>query len=414
MKELEAAYPFLVSLGVGLLLGLERERRPQAKAGLRTFTLVAVLGTACAMLGQIAASAWLLPAGLLACTLIMVAAERQSGGEADVTTTIALVLCFAYGAMLWEGYLRLTVALALATTALLYFKAELHAVSHKLSRSDMVSFLQFAVITFIVLPLLPDQGYGPYEAINPYRVWLMIVLITGIGLAGYVALRLLGTNHGAPLLGFLGGLVSSTATTFVFARQRGDAKGRVSAAQIIILVANLVLLVRIAFVTVVIAPGGLKSLAPALLLGLLAGLVVPWRIWRSQTTRPQSSELPAKNPVELLPALTFGAIYAGALILTAWLDDLFGTAGIYALAAVLGLTDMDAITLSALKLHGSKSLDGTQLTTAIVIALAANLAFKAGIARVLGGAELARPVMIGFASVLVGLAAGLGILRAFH
>lgn len=411
MKELAGGYAFLVSLGVGLLLGLERER-PQATAGLRTFALTAVLGTACGMITQISSSPWLLPAGLLACAGVMITARRSDEGLADVTTTIALLLCFVYGAMLWFGHTHLTVALALITTVLLYFKAELHAVSRNLSRGDMVSFLQFAVVTFIVLPLLPDQGYGPYDAINPYRTWLMIVLITGIGLVGYVAVRLLGTNHAPPLLGILGGMASSTATTFVFARQRGDGKGRVASAQIIILVANLVLLLRIAFITAVTAPDALRFLAPALALGFLFGAIVPWRLWRHARSRTQGNDLPTKNPVELLPAMTFGAIYAAALVLTAWLDDLFGAAGIYALASILGLTDLDAITLSALKLFGGGKLEGSQLTATILIGLAANLAFKGGIARVLGGRELAPPVFAGFACVLAGLLAGFGFVLA--
>ncbi len=412
MKELEAAYAFAMSLGLGLLLGLERERRPGANAGLRTFALTALFGTACGMLAEHAASPWLLPAGLLACALVMIGADRQKAlGEADTTTTIALLLCFSYGAMLWYGYARLIVALALATTALLYFKTELHDVSHRLSRQDMVSFLQFAVITFVVLPMLPDQGYGPHGALNPFQIWLMVVLVAGIGLAGYIALRLAGPERGPPLLGLFGGLISSTATTLVFARKARVDRGRVGHAQIVILVANLVLLLRIAFVATLIAPLSLRSLAPMLALGLVAGSIVPLRLWRKNTSKGAANDLPARNPLELTAALSFGAIYAVALVLTAWLNDRFGASGMYALAPALGLTDMDAITLSALKLFSTEHLTHNQLANTLMLALSANLVFKASVARVVGGAELAGQVAIGFLAVLAGLGAGLAL---FH
>ncbi|HZP13976.1 MAG TPA: MgtC/SapB family protein [Nevskiaceae bacterium] len=409
MNELDALGVFALSVGIGLLLGLERERRPQAKAGLRTFALTALLGTGSALIAQQAPAPWLLPVGLLACALMMIAADRQSTEPADTTTTIALLLCFTYGAMLWHGHTRLTVALALATTSLLYFKTELHEVSHKLSRQDIVSFLQFAVITFIVLPLLPDTGYGPYQSLNPYRIWLIVVLIAGIGLAGYVALRLRGTEGGAALLGVLGGLISSTATTLVFARKVREEPDRESQSAFIVLIANLVLLVRLAFLATVLAPGALPSVAPMLALGMAAGVIVPLRLWRLAAGHASTQELPAKNPVELVPALSFGAIYAGSLVLTAWLSDAFGTKGIYALAPVLGLTDMDAITLSSLKLFNTQQLSGRELAIAIALALASNLIFKASIAGVVGGAVLARRIVLGFACVLAGLAAGVAI-----
>lgn len=163
------------------------------------------MGTVCALLAERISSPWLLPGGFLALALMMISADRHSAGTASVTdtkTTVTLLLCFGYGAMLWYGYSRLTVALALTTTTLLYFKTGLHEVSQHLSRQDIVSFLQFAVITFVVLPLLPDQCYGPYGALNPYRIWLMVVLIAGVGLAGYVALRWAGAKRGPALLVF--------------------------------------------------------------------------------------------------------------------------------------------------------------------------------------------------------------------
>ena len=222
---LEQLMNFLTSLGIGLLIGLERERSPAAKAGLRTFALVAMFGTLAAFVSDRAASPWLLGAGLLAVGAMIIAAYLQhkpDDGDPGTTTVAALLTCYGLGALVWFGFSTIAVMVAIVTTILLYFKAELHGITRSLTRRDLVSMLQFAVLSFIVLPILPDRNFGPYGALNPYQVWLMVVLISGVSLAGYLALRAIGERHGAPLLGLFGGLVSSTATTLVYARNGRD------------------------------------------------------------------------------------------------------------------------------------------------------------------------------------------------
>ena len=171
---------FLTSLAIGLLIGLERERNPSAKAGLRTFALVAMFGTLSALLSTRLDTPWLLIAGLLAVAGMIIAAYHNKPVEADdpgTTTVIALLLCYGLGAMIWYGFAELAVMLAIAVTALLYFKPELRGMSQRLTRSDLVAVLQFSVLTFIVLPILPDQNYGPYDALNPHQAWLMVCLL---------------------------------------------------------------------------------------------------------------------------------------------------------------------------------------------------------------------------------------------
>jgi uncharacterized membrane protein (DUF4010 family) len=208
-------------LGIGLLIGLEREPNPAAKAGVRTFALVSLLRTLAALAGVSVNTDWLLPAGLLAVTgMLIVAYARVGPGEDPGTTTIAAAgVAYLLGALAGLGEAPLATALAIVVTALLYFKPELESVTAALSREEQVSMLQFLVITFIVLPILPDQAYGPYAVLNPRQIWLMVVLIAGIGLASYVALRVAGERGGAILAGVLGGLVSSTATTVLYARR---------------------------------------------------------------------------------------------------------------------------------------------------------------------------------------------------
>lgn len=412
MDDLSALPILLTSLGLGLMMGLERERRGGTNAGLRTFGLVGIAGTVSALLTQQAGVGWLLPAVALGLVLMMVAADQHPSdpdGKPDTTTTVALLLCFLFGAMVWYGHLLLTVTLALGVTALLYFKAELHGVSHRLTRQDIVSFLQFAVITFVVLPVLPDQGYGPYGQLNPYKIWLMVVLTAGLSLAGYATLRIAPQAQAVPLLGLLGGLVSSTATTLVFSRSvRADAKQSAIALPVIV-IANLVVLLRISVLGAVLAPAVLPLLAPVLALGLAAGAVWPVGNW-IRTTRSRAEIPEIGNPAELRHALAFGLVYALVLVVSAFFHDRAGTAGVYAVAAVSGLADMDAIAISTFQLLGAAQVTAAQAVRAVVIALLANMSFKAVLVLAIAGRRMGARVALNFLPAAAGLVAGAAFL----
>ncbi len=401
-----AALPaFTTSLALGLLIGLERERSPAAKAGLRTFALTALLGTVLAMLSEHFSSPWLLVAGLGGIAVMIVAAYIGDDSDEDpgTTTQAALMLCFGLGAMVWFDYSTLAIMLAIVTTVLLHFKPELQQMTKTLTRRDLQSILQFAVLSFIILPVLPNQDYGPYSAFNPYQTWLMVVLISGVSLAGYVALRAVGHRFGAPLLGFLGGLVSSTATTLVYARhsRNGEAMGRL--AVVVILIANLVVLVRLSVVSSVVSPKILPHILPVLLGGFAAGLLVTFWMWRNIHRDGESPMPEFTNPTEIKTALGFGAMYAAVLFCAAWLSDYAGSSGLYALAVVSGLTDVDAISLSSLRLFELGKLGADQAVMAITIAYLSNLAFKFGLVVTVGGAALARRCAPGVVAVAAGL-----------
>jgi uncharacterized membrane protein (DUF4010 family) len=407
MEALATLHAFLISLALGLMMGLEREHRGGTNAGLRTFGLVGIAGTATALIAQQAASPWLLPVVAAGLVAMMISADHHRGDKdegPDATTTVALLLCFLYGAMLWHGQRQVAVALAMVTTVLLYFKTELHDVSRRLTRQDIVSFLQFALITFVVLPVLPDQGYGPYGQLNPYKIWLMVVLTSGLSLAGYATLRLAPQSSAVPLLGLLGGMVSSTATTLVFARQVRDDAQHAPGAAVIITIANLIVLVRIAVLAAVVAPAGLAVLGPILGAGLLAGALPPLRGWlavrRSKATAPDLD-----NPVSLRHALMFGAIFAVVLVVSAAFHDRAGEMGVYAVAAISGLADMDAIALSTFNLLGGGQLSAGEAAIAVVIALASNMAFKATLVLVIAGRALAGRIALSFLAQLAGLVA---------
>ena len=443
-NNIEALPQFLTSLAIGLLIGLERERTPSAKAGLRTFALVALFGTMSALLSAKLGSPWLLIAGLLAVAGMIIAAylnspsghdritdqERRSvdspppqsndkngsvppsdtrtiENDPGTTTVIALLLCYALGAMIWYGLATLAVMLAIAVTALLYFKPELRGLSQRLTRRDLVAVLQFSVLTFIVLPILPDQNYGPYQAFNPHQAWLMVVLISGISLAGYTALHLVGTRYGAPLLGFLGGLVSSTATTLIYAKHSKGNQAMSYLAASVIVIASMVVLLRLLVVSAVVAYGTLPALLPVLAGGFLFGLAVALYNWRKMTQATELYIPETSNPAELHTAIGFGLLYVVVLLGAAWMADIAGSRGLYVVALVSGLTDVDAITLSSLRLFNLGQLSEYQTVTAIALAFLSNLAFKFGMVVFIGGWSLARHVAIGFGAIVCGVLLGL-------
>ena len=403
---------FLTSIAIGLLIGLERERNPSAKAGLRTFALVALFGALMGMLGEQLDIPWLVAAGLIAVGLTIIAAYL--GDEPDkpqddpgTTTVIALLLCYALGVMVWLDMSELAVMLAIGITALLYFKPELRGFSQRLTRRDLVAVLQFAVLTFIVLPILPDQNYGPYAAFNPHQAWLMVVLISGISLAGYTALHLIGTRYGAPLLGFFGGLMSSTATTLIYAKHGKAGAGASRLAALVIVVASIVVMLRLLMEVAVVSMQALPSLAPVFAGGVLAGTLAAVYAWR-QTDKGEALLMPeTRNPAELHSALGFGLLYVIVLIGSAWMSDLAGSQGLYAVALASGLTDVDAITISSLRLFNLQQLSEQQTVIAITLALLANVAFKFGMVLFIGGRALARQVAIGFGAIACGVLPGL-------
>jgi len=407
---------FATSLAIGLLIGLERERNPSAKAGLRTFALVALFGTLAAMLSDKTDSPWFLATGLLITGSMIIAAyfrtkdtKDDSGVDPGTTTVAAIMVCYGLGAIVWYGDTTLAIMLAIVTTMLLYFKTELHGITQNLGRRDLVSILQFAVLTFIILPILPDENIGPYQTINLYQIWLMVVLISGVSLAGYVALRLVGEQRGAVLLGLLGGLVSSTATTLVYTKLSKSSQYFLQLAIVVIMIANLTVLIRLALVSAVVSPDILPKLLPVLGSGLVMGIGATWYWWRRLSEHSDIPSPEISNPTELRTAASFGLLYAIVLVFAAWLSDIAGNSGLYAVAVISGLTDVDAITLTSLRLFELGKLQDFEAVTAISLGVISNIFFKLGLIYFLGNLVTAKRCATGMLATAVGIGVALFI-----
>jgi uncharacterized membrane protein (DUF4010 family) len=380
-----------IAVGLGLLVGLQRERAKSGLAGLRTFTLITMFGVICGMLSA-TLGGWVTAAGFLALAAMIVvgnvAALKQGVTDPGLTTEIAILLMFGVGAFLANGNEGVAIAVGGAVAVLLQFKDPLHGFAARLGDKDLKAIMQFALLSLVILPALPDRTYGPYGVWNPRQIWWMVVLIVGISVAGYIAYRLLGEKIGLALSGILGGLISTTATTVSYARRSVQFPDASRQAATVIMIASTVGVVRIAVEIGVVAPAFLRTAGPplALVFGLLAILSVV--VWFCATNKKQVAMPSQNNPTELKPALFFGLLYALALFAIAAAKDYLGSRGLYAVAALSGLTDVDAISLSTSRLVSTGGLDPQNGWRLILLAFLANVAFKGGLVAVIGNRGL--------------------------
>jgi len=395
--ELDIVWKLLSALGVGLLIGTERgwygrkEDEGDRVAGIRTFSLVGLLGGICASLTPYAGE-WILGVAFFSFTALVIASyifeiKIQGNDDIGITTEVALLLTFLLGAWAALGHQMEALGSAVAVIALLSLKPVLHEWLKKIDVDVIYAGIKLLVISVIMLPLLPNQGYGPWETLNPYWIWWMVVLISGLSFLGYILVKYAGEGRGTMLTAIIGGLASSTAVTVSlaqFAKQQSRSGIKIFIAGV--LVASAVMFVRVAIEVAVVHPEMLHPLwIPLAVMLILTFACVIW-LWTS-SGRAQDDENPTLdlgNPLQLPTALKFGALLAVILVLATALKEWFGDEGIYLLAVLSGLMDVDAITLSLSKMAK------TEITTAvatlgIVIAVISNTLVKAGLFIFLAG-----------------------------
>lgn len=394
-----------LALLLGLLVGLQREHAAIGMAGMRTFPLITVLGTVSALLAT-AFGGWVVAAGLLAVAAVLLFAAvvktRQNGpGDSGTTTYVAGMLMFAVGGLLVVAPLEVGVAVGGGVALLLQYKPELHGFVRRLGDQDVRAIMQFVLITCIILPVVPDQTFGPLSVFNPRQTWLMVVLIVGMSLGGYIAYKFLGRDAGILLGGLLGGVVSSTATTVSYARSARAVPETCQAAVIVIAIASTVAFVRVVIAVAVVAPGFVPTAAPPVAILMVLALVPALVLWFR--ARRETGQLPEQeNPTQLKSAMVFGLMYALVLFALAVAKEHFGGQGLYFVAALSGLTDMDAITLSTARMVGDATLDPAFGWRLIVTAAMSNLVSKAAVAGILAGPRLLGRLAAVFAIPLAG------------
>jgi uncharacterized membrane protein (DUF4010 family) len=394
-----------IALCLGLLVGLDRQRVNHPLGGLRTFAMIAVFGALCGLLGQ-QLGPWLVPTGLLCAVAALIAGVWRIGAQVDgpqLTTVFAALIMYGVGALVVLGDPVIGIVIAGALTVLLHAKDRLHRLVAGLGREDVTAVMQFVLITLVILPILPNRTFGPYQVFNPREAWLLVVLIVSIGLGGYTAFKLMGPRAGTLLGAILGGLISSTATTVSYARRTAAGQG-VGLAAMAIMLASAVSAIRVIGIIAVVAPGQSGTFWPPL--ALLAGLMLATAAVLWFTARDEhAGTTEHSNPAQLGTALIFAGMYGVVLIGVAWARDTLGSGAIYGVAAASGATDMDAIALSTARLVERAQLDPAVAWRAVVIGLMANAVFKAGSAWFLGSRRLG--VLVGALFGMVVLAGAL-------
>lgn len=401
-----------VALAIGLLFGVERgwqERgvaEGQRIAGVRTYTLIGLLGGVAGLLAsQVGGLALgLIFLGLVGLLTAAHALDAERRADVSVTGLVAALLTFLLGALAALGELAGSAAAAVIATLLLGAKPALHRWVGALEQKDLRAGLTLLLISVVLLPLLPNRGFGPWAAFNPYATWWMVVLIASVSFAGYYAIRLVGCRRGTLLTGLFGGLASSTALTLHFARLARAEAGLTPMLATGILVACGTMLPRLLLVAAVLNPALLRPLLAPIL--AMAGIVYAAAAlyWVTQPRAPQETTALLTNPLELRSAMGFGLLLALVVLLAKALEAWLGTRGLLLLAAVSGIADVDAITLALARMNLADLALSTTVA-GIVIAASVNTLAKGLIATAIGGPALGRRVVLPLlAASLVGLA----------
>ena len=393
-----------ISLGLGLLVGLQRQHEKSELAGIRTFPLFTLFGSVAALLSQ-EFGGWILAAGVISvATLVAIAnilKRKNPHFDPGLTTEAAALLMFVVGAYVILGDGTVAIAIGATTAVLLHLKETLHRIVERIGEKDLKAIMQFVVILLIILPILPNETYGPYEVLNPHNIWLMVVLIVGISLLGYFAYKIFGGRAGTILGGILGGLISSTATTVSYARRSKESNTSASLAAMVIFIATIVSVARIITEVAVVAPKTAPTVLPPLAALLILMLVVGGITYLFSKKGHQ--DMPEQgNPAQFKTALVFGAIYALVILATAFAKDQLGNKGLFIVAIISGLTDVDAITLSTARLMNIGNLDEQNGWRVILVAALSNLVFKGMLVGFLGNSNVFGRVAVLFGIVLAG------------
>lgn len=422
MTPFNLFYRFGVALGIGILIGLEREyssdinHKPLERefAGARTFALMGLLGCTAAFLAEWMGTPLLLVWLLLPAAALLVVGYSHSAaqGKMGLTSEFAALMTMFIGILCYMQEMVLAAALGVAVFVLLSLKLEMRQLVARIQREDVLAVLKFALITAVILPVLPNQSFGPapFDVLNPYKIWLMVVLISAINFLGYVLIKIVGSERGLSLAGFLGGLVSSTAVTLSMTKnsQRYRTFGKSFA--LAITIAWTVMFGRVLTEVALLNVPLLRVIWPPMVGAMLVALGYCAYLFFAPHPDQQAQQTSVSNPFELGAAIQFGLLYGLILFITRAAQLYFGNSGLYLSSILAGVADVDAITLSMAEL--SRTADGLPLATAaqaIILAVLSNTLVKGGIV-IAGASPTLRRAIIPVVSLIIVTAVGVGLM----
>jgi uncharacterized membrane protein (DUF4010 family) len=398
---------FAISIGIGFLIGLERSFSRQGEkgddefAGLRTFTLIAVFGFLSALLASIT-GVWLLGisfAGMMAFVIVSYYRLSAITSSTGSTTEFAIILTFLLGTLVFYNLILLAIIITVVLLLLLTYKLSLHHFVNTLSRKELVAIIQFIIISALVTPFLPADTFGPYDIWNLKDIWNMVILVSGISLAGYLVAKIIG-DKGTMVAGMLGGLVSSTAVTLMFSKRSKQGNSGNLFYALAIISSCTILFPRILVQVLVVNPQLAKQLWLSITGISLAGFGAAFYLYKHRQAKKNEDAVPLENPLNFSTALKFALFYAGVLLLIKYSQANFGNMGTYLAGAISGVADLNAITLSMAKTAPSDSGNAVAINT-ILLASLSNTLVKFLIVLVLGNRNLLKITSPGFIAIFL-------------
>ncbi len=404
MVEFTFLQNFMIALALGALIGLEREyaryrKRGHDYAGIRTFPLISLFGALAAYFGEVISPWVLLGSMILMGVLIIIsyfADVETSRKYHGATSEVAGFITFFVGVLCYKGEFTFAAFIAIIMTIILYARSMLHNFAEHIKKKELADTLKFAVIAFIILPFLPDKGYGPYDIFNPYLVWVIVVFVSGISFAGYFLMKWFG-EKGLTLTAVLGGIASSTVLTTSFSQRSKKEEGLFQVLALGVIIANGIMLLRVLFVLFFLnSEVYLKILIPFVVLAAILG-VAGYILWKkiAPAKHNKSHHLELESPFTFLPALKFAIIFSSVLALTKLAGIYFANNGVYIISFISGFFDVDTVVISMAKLVGT-TITAEVASKGILLAVITNTLFKGGIAYTLGGKEFRKIVLAVF------------------
>ncbi|MCD6052350.1 MAG: rane protein [Verrucomicrobia bacterium] len=396
--------PLALALCLGLLVGLQRERTSAALAGFRTFPLITLAGALCAVLAK-DFGGWTVAMGFLTVAAMIIVGNlaelKKPKPDTGLTTEAAMLVMYSLGAYLVVGSAAVAIILGAVVAVLLHLKPQMQNFAGKLGDEDFKAVMQFVVISMLILPLLPNDYFGPFHVLNPFKLWLMVVFIVGLSLTGYIIYKFFGEKAGTLVGGILGGMISSTATTVSYARNTKAHPKLAGLAAVVLMIASTVVFIRVLILMGTAAPRFFRQAVGPVGAMLGVTLIIAGVAWIM--ARGEKAAMPEqKNPSELKTALVFAAMYGLVLMGVAAAKEYFGDSGLYVVAILSGLTDMDAITLSVSQLVQQDQIDPRTGWRLVVTAALSNLVFKTGVVAALGNPALLGRISLLFGGAFVG------------
>lgn len=408
LMNLEIFQQLGVAVLLSTLIGLEREHKSQIYkyqdfGGIRTLILIGLAGAMSFYLSDY--SYWffgLIAAGVIGLMVLAYYMMNKKYGSVGMTSEIAAILVFIIGILSAKGEFILATTVALITVSVLHFKSPLHLWAKRVKSEELVSTIEFIIIAFIVLPLLPNKSIGPYGFFNPYVVWLMVVFISGISFASYVAIKLWGQRKGIGITGFLAGFLSSTALTLSFSGESKKNREIINPYAFAVIIASTAMFFRVYIEVLVINPELLANLSIPILVMGATGLLAVLFFWFKKEKTPEKMQkriTRVQSPFSLKPALKFGLFFAAVLFFTKYAGTTFGDRGVYLTSIVSGILDVDAITVSMANLAKSDIAPDTA-GNAVVLAAMTNTFVKGFIFTLFGNFKVAIRIILSFAAII--------------